>query len=196
MRSAPQAAVFLDRDGTINQDVDYLSRAEDVELIPGAGQAIARLNRAGLAVVVVSNQSGLARGYFDWGDLAKVQAEINRQLAEHGAKVDAYYVCPHLPPPQGKVYELAIECDCRKPKPGLIMRAASQMALDLEESFMVGDRQRDVSSGRAANLTSILVETGQDDGAEPEPGQEPHFIARDLAQAVDWILGRLERVEA
>jgi len=191
MMTPPRRAVFLDRDGTINQEVNYLSRPEDVRLIPGAGPAIARLNAAGLAVVVVSNQSGLARGYFDDGDLARVQAELSRQLAAEGARIDAYYVCPHLPPPEGKVPEFAFECDCRKPRPGLVLKAASQMNLLLEGSFMVGDRLRDVACGRRAGLTSILVKSGQDDGAPTSDDERPHHVAPDLAAAVEWILARV-----
>src|SRR5690554_2302091 len=105
-------AVFLDRDGTINREVNYLSRPQDVEILPGAAEAIVRLNAAGFWVVVVSNQSGLARGYFDEGDLALVQLEINRRLKAVGARVDAWYFCPHHP--EGVVEDLALACDCRK----------------------------------------------------------------------------------
>ncbi len=182
-------AVFLDRDGTINEEVHYLRRAEDVRLLPGAGQAIARLNAAGLAVVVVSNQSGLARGYFDEADLASVQIRLNRLLAEQGARVDAYYFCPHHP--EGAVEHYALACDCRKPAPGLVLQAAREMGLELAGSYMVGDRLRDVACGKNAGLTSIMVRCGQDDG-EPRPEDEkPDLVADDLAQAVDWILARL-----
>ncbi|MCA1905369.1 MAG: HAD family hydrolase [Desulfarculus sp.] len=179
-------AVFLDRDGTINREVSYLSRPQDVEILPGAAEAIARLNAAGFWVVVISNQSGLARGYFDEGDLALVQLEINRRLKAAGARVDAWYFCPHHP--AGVVEDLALACECRKPGIGLIMQAAREIALTLEGSFMVGDRLLDVACGRRAGLTSILVKSGHPDWPPEVPEQEPHFVAADLAAAVDWIL--------
>lgn len=184
-------AVFLDRDGTINQEVNYLSRREDVRLIPGAAQAIARLNAAGILVVVVSNQSGLARGYFDEMDLAAVQIELNRQLKEQGARVDAYFFCPHHP--EGQVEEYTQVCDCRKPEPGLILQAAEGLGplFSLADSFMVGDRLRDVACGLAAGVTSVLVRSGQDDGPPQGPQETPHHVAEDLAQAVDWILAQV-----
>ena len=181
-------AVFLDRDGTINREVHYLSRPQDVELLPGAAQAIARLNAAGFWVVVVSNQSGLARGYFDEGDLALVQLELNRRLKAAGARVDAWYFCPHHP--EGAVADLALACDCRKPGIGLIRQAAEEIDLTLAGSFMVGDRLLDVTCGRRAGLTSILVRSGHDDGPPASAEQEPHFVAPDLAAAVEWILNR------
>ncbi len=187
MAKTNQIAVFIDRDGTINQDTHYLSRPEEVRLIPGAAQAIARLNRAGIKVVVVTNQSGLARGFFKEDDLRAVHAELDRQLAACGARIDAYYHCPHLP--EGVVEHLAVECDCRKPSPGLVLRAARELDLDLPGSFMVGDRPGDVGCALAAGVTAVRVHTGPDQDDWPEPA---HFDAPDLARAVEWILGRLE----
>ena len=186
----PLPAVFLDRDGTINQDVNFLSRPEQVELIPGAGGAIAKLNRAGFKVVVITNQSGVARGLFSEADLELIQAELSRQLAEFGARVDAFYACPHLPPPNGKLPKYTMVCDCRKPKPGLILRAAEQMGLDLGQSYMVGDVLRDIEAGNAAGVVSIMVETGLQ--APPPSSQEetPDHVVRDLAAAADLILAR------
>ncbi len=182
-------AVFLDRDGTINHDTHYLSQPREVSLIPGSARAIARLNAAGLAVVVVSNQSGLARGYFGSRELEAVRRELDRQLGKEGARVEAYYHCPHHP--RGRVPELAITCECRKPRPGLIMQAARELGLELTGSFMVGDKNTDVACGRAAGLTSIRVLSGPE---QPPPrGEEeiPDFVAPDLAGAVEWILRRL-----
>jgi D-glycero-D-manno-heptose 1,7-bisphosphate phosphatase len=182
-------AVFLDRDGTIDEEANYLSRAEDVRLIPGAARAIARLNAAGLAVVVVSNQSGLARGYFDEADLAAVQVRLNCLLAAEGARVDAYYFCPHHP--NGVVEQYALVCDCRKPAPGLLRQAAEEMGLVLAGSFMVGDRLLDVACGRALGLTGVLVRTGYDDGPVRHELEEPDRVAKNLPAAVEWILDRL-----
>ena len=190
-QAKPRRAVFLDRDGTINEEVHYLGRPEDVRLIPGAGEAIARLNQAGFQVVVVTNQSGLARGMFDEAALAEVRAELDRQLAEEGAKVEAHYACPHLP--EGAVAKYARVCGCRKPKPGLILRAAAEMGLDLAGSYMVGDSLRDVEAGNAAGVTSILVETGHMTPPPSRPEETPDHVAMDLAAAVEWILGRLEK---
>lgn len=181
-------AVFLDRDGTINQEVGYIRRPDQVRLIPGSGRAVARLNRAGFKVVVVSNQSGLARGYFGLEAMWAVQAEVERQLAGAGARLDGFYFCPHLP--DGQVEAYTMTCACRKPRPGMVLTAAREMGLALAGSFMVGDRLGDVTCGNAAGLTSILVATGHDDGDPGEPGQRPAFKAPDLAAAVDWILDR------
>lgn len=182
-------AVFLDRDGTINEEVHFLAHPQDLRLLPGAAQALVRLRRAGLALVVLSNQSGLARGLFSEDDLLAVQAELVRQLAGQGAVLDGFYHCPHLP--EGRVERYATICDCRKPRPGLVLQAARELGLALEGSFMVGDRLRDVACGRAAGLTSILVQTGQQDGPPASPAEEPHLVAPDLAAAADWILERM-----
>lgn len=182
-------AVFLDRDGTINEEVHFLAHPQDLRLLPGAAQALVRLRRAGLALVVLSNQSGLARGLFSEDDLLAVQAELVRQLAGQGAVLDGFYHCPHLP--EGRVERYATICDCRKPRPGLVLQAARELGLALEGSFMVGDRLRDVACGRAAGLTSILVQTGQQDGPPASPAEEPHLVALDLAAAADWILERM-----
>lgn len=181
-------AVFLDRDGTIVHEVNYLCRPEDTELLPGAGQAIAELRRAGFAVVVISNQSGVARGYFTLDDLAEVQDELSRQLAAHDASIDGWYNCVHHP--KGEVDQFRSVCDCRKPEPGLILRAVKEMDLELTGSFMIGDRLRDVACGNAAGVTSILVRSGQDDGEPTEDIQRPDYVAEDLAKAAQWILSR------
>ncbi len=188
---ARRKAVFLDRDGTMVREVNYLSRPEDAELLPGAGRAIAGLRKAGFAVVVISNQSGIARGYFTHDDLQAVQDEITRQLAEHGAEIDGWYNCVHHP--HGEVEEFRMVCGCRKPEPGLVYQAADEMDLELDGSYMAGDRHRDVACGNAAGLISILVRSGQDDGEPTEDIQRPDYVADDLAQAAQWILARLGR---
>jgi len=187
MSQQKKIAVFLDRDGTINQDTNYLSNPDEVRLIPGSAQAIARLNRAGLAVVVVTNQSGLARGFYSHEDLQAVHAELDRLLAAHGARVDAYYHCPHHP--EGVVEHLALECDCRKPGPGMVLRAAEELDLRLTGSFMVGDRPGDVGCALAAGLYAVRVLSGPDQDDEE---QAAHHRAPDLAGAVEWILACLE----
>lgn len=187
--SMGRRAVFLDRDGTINRDVNYLSRPEQVELLPGAGPAVARLNGAGLLVLVVSNQSGVARGMFGQAEVEAVNAQLSRQLTAFGARVDRYYFCPHHP--EGKVACYARRCDCRKPAPGLLLRAAGELGLDPARCFMVGDRPLDMEAGLAAGACCVLVSSGPHDDPEPGPGQRPHHTAPDLGRAVDWILARI-----
>ncbi len=187
MSDKQKIAVFLDRDGTINQDTNYLSSPDDLRLIPGSAQAIARLNQAGLPVVVVTNQSGLARGYFSNDDLQAVHAELDRLLEAQGARVDGYYHCPHHP--DGVVEHLAMECDCRKPGSGMLLRAADELGLRLEGSFMVGDRPGDVDCALSAGLFALRVLSGPDHTDEDQPA---HHRTHDLAGAVDWILARLE----
>lgn len=182
-------AVFLDRDGTINQEVDFLRHPQDVKILPGVAEGLIKLKAAGFALVVISNQSGLARGIFDEEDLTLVQIEIRQQLARQGARLDGAYFCPHHPS-EGSVEDLVKECACRKPKPGLILMAASEMGLSLDGSYMIGDRLRDVAAGKAAGLKSILVRTGRhmDDGQPRTPDETPDFIARDFSSATQWIL--------
>lgn len=188
MSDKRKIAVFLDRDGTINLDTNYLSRPDELRLIPGSAQAIARLNQAGLPVVVVTNQSGLARGYFSPDDLQAVHLELDRLLEAQGAKVDAYYHCPHHP--DGAVEHLALECDCRKPGSGMLLQAAEDLGLKLEGSFMVGDRPGDVGCALAAGLYAVRVLSGPDQSDDDQPA---HLRVQDLAGAVDWILTRLDK---
>ncbi len=182
-------AVFLDRDGTINVEKGYMADPAQVDLLPGAAAAISRLAAAGLAVVVVSNQSGIARGRFSEKQMWAVQAEVERQLARAGAALDGFYYCPHHP--EGEVERFRQVCACRKPATGLIQRAARELDLRLEGSFMVGDKRIDVACGRNAGLTSILVRSGHPFGPPASPAEEPELVAPDLAAAAWWILERL-----
>lgn len=176
-------AVFLDRDGTINEEVNYLDRADDLRLIQGAGQAIHLLNEAALPVILVTNQSAIGRGYSSKARLDEVHRELARQLAGYDAHLDAIYYCPHLPD-QG--------CACRKPQPGLLERAAEEHGLDLGRCFLIGDKASDLEAGRRAGCRTVLVLTGY--GAEQRAGIEagipPDSVARDLLEAVHWILAQ------
>ncbi|MBI5190013.1 MAG: D-glycero-beta-D-manno-heptose 1,7-bisphosphate 7-phosphatase [Nitrospirae bacterium] len=179
-------AVFLDRDGTINEEVGYLSDPEQVALLPGAADALARLKQAGFALVVVTNQSGIARGYFGEDELRGVNETLGRLLAESGAAIDAFYHCPHHPA-HGEVRG----CDCRKPKPGMAIRAARELGLDLARSYFVGDKQTDVELGMNAGGKPILVLTGY--GREEwflmeSRGITPAGVFDSLAEAADWII--------
>lgn len=135
-------AFFLDRDGTINVDTGYVGNPDDVKLLPGAAEAIKKMNDAGYLVIVISNQSGVARGYFGIEDVEKVNARINELLGEYGAHIDAFYYCPHLK--DGSVKEYAIDCDCRKPKLGMFKRAIADYDLDPALCYACGDKPRDI----------------------------------------------------
>ncbi|MDF1800518.1 MAG: D-glycero-beta-D-manno-heptose 1,7-bisphosphate 7-phosphatase [Planctomycetota bacterium] len=179
-------ALFLDRDGTINVEVDYLSKLADLELIPGAAEAIAAANAAGLVVVVYTNQSGIARGMLSEADLDELHFELDRRLALQGARIDAYEYCPHHP----EIGELPYraDCACRKPKPGMLLDAARAHGLDLGASWAVGDSLRDLDAARAAGIPHrVLVRTGK--GAVQASGLAPddHVVA-DLGEAVELVL--------
>lgn len=181
-----RAAVFLDRDGTLNRELDYLGDPERLELLPGVLSALARLAAAGLALVVVTNQSGIARGFFDERDLAAVNARLERELAAAGIRLDGIECCPHHPDhgPAG-----GTACDCRKPAPGMLLRAARRLDLDLERSWTVGDSLRDLEAGRAAGTRAVLVRTGK--GREQERLAPPGtLVVDDLAAAAELILSR------
>lgn len=156
-------AVFVDRDGTINEEKDYLYRTDDFAFIPGVPQAIRLLNEAGFLVIVVSNQSGVARGYYTEEDVHLLQRHISAQLEQFGARVDAWYYCPHHPAGRGSY---ALPCRCRKPLPGMLQEAARRFDIDLESSYMIGDKLIDMQAGAAAGCRSILVRTGY--GAQEE----------------------------
>lgn len=155
---ADRAAVFFDRDGTLNVDKDYLYRIEEFEWMEDAPQAIRWANQKGFLVIVVTNQSGVARGYFTEDDVLRLHEWMNEDLARAGAHIDAFYYCPHLP--NGRVDAYAKECNCRKPKPGLIERACVDFDIDKEASIMIGDKPRDVECAEAAGVRGALYEGG------------------------------------
>jgi len=183
-------AVFLDRDGTVNEEVGYLSELQQLKLLPGAGKAIKRLNDTGFKVVLVTNQSGVARGYFPESFVQETHKLLIRMLKDEGADLDGIYYCPHHPKAGSSEYTR--ECDCRKPATGLLDRAAQELSIDLSSSFVIGDKWSDVELGQRAGCKSILVRSGHTPDApgniKPERVQPPDFTAHDLAEAVDWIL--------
>jgi D-glycero-D-manno-heptose 1,7-bisphosphate phosphatase len=183
-------AVFLDRDGTIIEEIGYLDRAERVELYPWSIDAIRTFNRAGIAVVMVTNQSGVARGFFTEAVVDDVHAHMAAMLAEGGARIDAYYYCPHHP--DGTVAEYARACDCRKPGRGLVDRAVRELGVDPARSFVVGDRWLDVALARTVGAGGVLVRTGY--GMSVEPHRPDNLTADavvdNLIAAASWILGR------
>jgi D-glycero-D-manno-heptose 1,7-bisphosphate phosphatase len=178
-------AVFLDRDGTLVQRYHYPSRPEHLRLYDGIAALLAALRQAGFRLVVVTNQSGIARGYFTEFDLDRMHAHLRTQLATQGVELDAIYHCPHHP--DGQVAGLAVRCDCRKPAPGLPLRAARELRLDLTRSWFVGDILDDIEAGARAGCRTVLVDLG----TEPAPQsalRQPDFVARDTPHALAIIL--------
>src|ERR1700682_2847514 len=177
-------AVFIDRDGTIVEEMGYLNHASRFRMYPFAAEAIRRLNDAKLPVVVITNQSGVGRGYFPESLVRTVHELMNKQLQEKGARVDAIYYCPHRGSDQ---------CTCRKPLPGLIERAAREHRLDLRHSFVVGDRYGDVELARRAGSRGILVRTGYGEGEIQWHAAKwaalPDVIPDDVAAAGCWVVG-------
>ena len=175
-----KGGVLLDRDGTIIEEKGYLSDPEDVELIPGASRAIRLLNHLGLRTVVVSNQSGVARGYFPDSVVEEINARVQLLLGERGASLDGMYYCPHHPDDG---------CTCRKPEPGMLQLAAEELRVDLPSSYMVGDKADDIGAIHRVGGKGIVVLTGY--GAEELKvwqGDPPDFVAQDLLEASYWIL--------
>lgn len=177
MRLKP--AIFLDRDGTLNYDPGYLHRIEDWRWLPGVVDALKALQKAGYELVVVSNQSGIARGYYGAADLLKLQAWLDSRLAEQGIKIAAWEYCPHGPDEN---------CSCRKPEPGLILGAAERLGIDLAKSWMIGDKQSDAEAGLRAGCHSILL------GKNPENPRPEALVCPDLPAAARMILERRELV--
>lgn len=177
-------AVFLDRDGTLIEEAGYLDRVERIAFFPYTVDAVRLLNRAGLAVIVVSNQSGVARGFFDEAFVQETQQQIAARLKLGGATVDGFYYCPHHP--EGTVPAYRAVCECRKPRPGLLQRAARDHGIDLERSAVVGDRVFDVQAGHAVGARTVLVRTGY--GREHEPQARATRVADNLMGAIAWIL--------
>ncbi|MDA0711354.1 MAG: D-glycero-beta-D-manno-heptose 1,7-bisphosphate 7-phosphatase [bacterium] len=179
-------AVFLDRDGTINVNVHHLHRVEDLQLIPGSVEAIAILNAAGYAVVVITNQSAIARGLLTEDGLSEIHRELKRLLSRQHAVIDAIYHCAHHPD-----YGERIACDCRKPSPNMLLTAAKDNGLDLSCSFMVGDNLSDLESGWRAGCRSALVRTGHGNqvlkNADEPTRNQISYVGSDLLDVAKWI---------
>ena len=186
--------VFLDRDGTINEQMGYINHIDRFQMLPRSAEAIRLLNDRNIPVVVVTNQSGLARGYFPESLLEEVHTRMEQELAGAGAHVDGIYICPHHP--EAKEEKFRLNCNCRKPKNGLFLAAARDLNLDLGKSYVVGDRWSDLKAAARCRARGILVLTGYGRGDYEYigPGQDiqPDFVAEDLLDAVDWILRDLD----
>ncbi|MEE9151983.1 MAG: D-glycero-beta-D-manno-heptose 1,7-bisphosphate 7-phosphatase [Thermoplasmata archaeon] len=180
-------AVFLDRDGTINEEVNYLSKVEQVKILPNSAKAIKLLNKEGFKTIIITNQSGVARGYFSVQTLENIDDHLKNELFKEGALIDAIYYCPHHPDDG---------CACRKPETGLIEKARGDFEIDLSSSFIVGDKLIDLETGYRVGCKNVLILTGYGSNELKEREKwkfQPHHIARDLYDAVMWILGEGSR---
>jgi D-glycero-D-manno-heptose 1,7-bisphosphate phosphatase len=180
---------FLDRDGTINEEVVYLRTPEQLRLIAGVGPAIRSLNQHGLLTCVISNQSGVARGFLSESDLTPIHAKLEDDLRRSDARIDRIYYCPHHPTEGRPPYD--IECACRKPAPGMLLQGARELGIDLRKSFVVGDRIVDVQAGKAVGAATILVLTGYGATTLEECRREhvePDYTVPSIVEAIDCIL--------
>jgi D-glycero-D-manno-heptose 1,7-bisphosphate phosphatase len=177
-------ALFLDRDGTLVHPRHYPSRPEDLRLYDGLGPHLRCLQESGFRLVVVTNQSGIARGYFTEADLWRMHEHLAAQLTRIGVRLDAIYHCPHHP--DGAIPALAVRCTCRKPQPGMVLRAAADLGLGLWHSWLVGDILDDIEAGNRAGCRTILVDLGTEPPPE-RPERRPDFVARDTRHALQII---------
>jgi D-glycero-D-manno-heptose 1,7-bisphosphate phosphatase len=183
-------AVFIDRDGTLSEEVGYINHVSRFRLFPYASSAIKHLNENGWLAIVITNQAGVARGYFSEDTIHAVHNAMTSELKSNGAQLDAIYYCAHHPSVGEPPYRL--DCDCRKPKPGLISRAVKDFGINLEESWMVGDRYSDVELARNAGINSMFVMSGYGRGEwehqRPNWTEQPDLVAEDLLEAVRFIV--------
>src|SRR3990172_6153576 len=174
-----KVAVFLDRDGTINEDTGYLDSQEKLVIIAGVSSAIKRLNSKGFKVVVITNQSGVARGYFSRDALDAINKRLEDILKKDDAHLDGIYYCPHHPDDN---------CECRKPKIGLLEKAKNDLAIDFKKSYVIGDKGSDIEIAQSIGGKGILVLTGSGKDEKQKLDHEPSYIATDLKDAVEWII--------
>lgn len=181
-------AVFLDRDGTLIEEAGYLDRLQRLQLFPWSVDAVRLLNRAGFLVVVVTNQAGVARGIIRPAFIGELHEELSRRFAAGGARIDAFYYCPHHP--EATVEQFRLRCDCRKPQPGMLRQAAGELNIDLTRSFVIGDRWIDMQMAQAVGATGIMVRTGYGASEEhcPPENVAAAAIVPDAMTAVSWIL--------
>lgn len=180
-----QAAVFLDRDGTINEEVGYLDSLEKLHIFPQAYEAVRLIHRNGMKAVVITNQSGVARGYFDEDFVGTVHARMQEMFRGTNACIDRFYYCPHHPTEGKGVYR--VSCPCRKPEAGLLIRAAEEMDIDIDSSYMVGDMLKDIEAAGRVGVKGILVRTGYGKDHRSLP-VTPDYVAEDILDAVMWIM--------
>jgi D-glycero-D-manno-heptose 1,7-bisphosphate phosphatase len=186
-------AVFLDRDGTINVDVGYLCHPDQIALLPQALEALLLLRDSGLMLVIITNQAGVARGLIPSENLPVIQRAFLRMMCAHAIPIAGYYACPHHP--EGLLPEYQRVCECRKPAPGLVLQAARELDIDVQHSYIVGDKASDVQLAHNTGATGILVLTGEGGKHQrnyPPEYKPPHAVCRDLYEAAQWITSREE----
>ncbi len=176
-------AVFLDRDGTINEDTGYIGDPGELRLLPGAIEAVRELNRRGIKVIVISNQSGVGRSFFTQEELDAVNRRLVELLSAGGARVDGIYCCPHLPEDR---------CGCRKPEPGLVEIAEKEHGIDPALSYVIGDKNSDIELAERVGAKGVLVRTGYGADTLKDTSIEPDFVADDILSAVRWVIGDME----
>jgi D-glycero-D-manno-heptose 1,7-bisphosphate phosphatase len=186
-------AVFIDKDGTLIKDVPYNVNPELVELYEDSARSLKALKDNGYMLIVVSNQSGIARGYFSPEALKNVEEKIQSNLAAAGVQIDALYFCPHHP--EGIVEDYRIDCDCRKPKPGMLLKASRNFDIDLNQSWMIGDILHDVEAGNKAGCKTILINNGNETEWRINGKRLPNGIASTISDAVDLILSEERKDE-
>ena len=189
-------AVFLDRDGTINEQMGYVNHISRFVLLPGAAEGIRLLNSHGYLAIVLSNQSGVARGYFPMALIDRVHAHMEDLLAKEGAHIDGIFFCPHYP--RGIVPEYSVVCDCRKPGTGMVQKACEKFDIDMRNSYVIGDRCSDIELAVRSHLQGIMVRTGYGLGdieyVLPQKPFKPLHIAEDLRHSVCWIIEQGKRI--
>lgn len=183
------AAIFIDRDGTINEDFGYISRPDDLIIYPWVADAVRLINQAGFQTIVVTNQSGVARGIYTEDDLRLIHARMISELQKQSARIDGVYYCPHHPDYGDKQYRM--ECECRKPRPGMLRAAAREHNIDLARSFVIGDKASDINLAASVGARGVLVLTGYGNETLAHPDRwpcEPGMVADDLLCAIRLIL--------
>ena len=181
-----EKAIFIDKDGTLIQDIPYNADPEKIRLEHRAAEALKRWRSHGYLIIVISNQSGIAKGKFSTHDLDGAVAKVKSLLALEGASIDDFYYCPHHK--KGIIEEFTADCDCRKPKPGLIVKAANEWNVDLHSSWMIGDILNDVEAGNQAGCRTILIDNGNETEWQLTETRTPLFIVSDLGRAAEKIL--------
>lgn len=192
-----KSAVFLDRDGTINEEAGYPSEYSQVKIYPASFEAVSRFNQAGFITIVITNQSGIGRGLLSEEALEEIHKKMRASFAEKKARLDAFYYCPHYEHSLTPRFRQA--CNCRKPNPGLALQAAADFDIDLRRSYMVGDKVEDILLGRNIQATPVLVLTGYGRESLPklsEMGFEPAHVAEDVLAAAEWILEKEKTIAA
>jgi D-glycero-D-manno-heptose 1,7-bisphosphate phosphatase len=184
-----KSAVFFDRDGTLNIEKGFVHKREDFEFVDGAVDVIRRLREKGFLVVVVTNQSGIARGLYTEKDVKRLHNWINKELKKRGTFIDRFYFCPHHP--EAPVRKYRRDCACRKPGPGMLLQAIEELKIDPHTSYMIGDKARDACAGKKAGITSILISGDEGAIGTTTCDEEPDAVVKSLREAAQYILGTL-----